>query len=89
MIDLDTDSYLVDDWEELAKHAASLGQTKKFAKKLADYIYFLTLPIKRELKEYGMKRKGEIDRDNLEETVKRAKKLREQASARRRIPRFK
>lgn len=88
-MDLDTDSYLVEDWEELAKHAASLGQTPKFARKLADHIFFLTLPIKKELKEYGMRRKGEIDRDNLEDIVKRAKKLREEASARRRIPRFK
>lgn len=73
MIDLDQDPFLIEDWEQYAKDCINRGETWRFRKALSDYIFYLNRPLKAELDAYINKRRGEIDRQELEEVIKRKK----------------
>ncbi len=70
---LDQDPFLINDWEQYAKDCLAASELWRFRKGLSDYIFYLNRPLRAELTAYINKRRGEIDRQELEEVIKRKK----------------
>lgn len=76
-MDLDADPSTIESWEEYAKACQKENKMSVFKKKLSDYIWNLNMQESLKLQEYGVRRAGEIYRDEQEENFKRRRMKKE------------
>ena len=77
MVDLDADPSTIESWVEFCKACKDAGKLQHFKKTLSDYLWRLNMQETVKLQEYGVRRTGEIYRDEQEDRFRKRRLAKE------------